>query len=224
MRRFSDAKAALPRKSDGGGAPSLPWEERARCRADLVRQHLVKKMVGTPRRRGPKSQARERRFWIQRRRCRKNRTAAARHPYLGERARCRAEEKGRHSESKREAGADRSGTGFFVSLLKSQAARVATTGFAVLRRFTKTYPPMPQRSRSEAATWPGSGTAADAASPSSFTHGVVANGPSSLPAQAEYKTRPLYVRPDVPVDRGPDDGSEDPSFVPKPTPFDNFST
>ena len=43
LPKAGDAKAALPRKSDGGGAPSLPWEERARCRADLVRQHLVKK-------------------------------------------------------------------------------------------------------------------------------------------------------------------------------------
>ena len=97
---------------------------------------------------------------MQRRLRRKNRTAAARHPYLGERARCRAEEKGRHSESKREAGADRSGTGFFVSLWKSQAAIGATAGFAVLRRLMKTYPPMPTRSSSDAATWPGSGTAA----------------------------------------------------------------
>ena len=33
MRRFSDAKAALPRKSDGGGAPSLPCgNERATAR------------------------------------------------------------------------------------------------------------------------------------------------------------------------------------------------
>jgi len=51
-------------------------------------------------------------------------------------------------------------TGFFVSLWKYQAATVASAGFAALRRFRKTYPPMPPRRRSEAATWPGSGTAA----------------------------------------------------------------
>ncbi len=102
---------------------------------------------------------------MQRRLRRKNRTAAARHPYLGKRARCRAEEKGRHSESKREAGADCSGTGFFVSLWKSQAAIGATAGFAVLRRLMKTYPPMPTRSSSDAATWPGSGTAAGSPPP-----------------------------------------------------------
>ena len=147
MRRFSDAKAALPQKSDCGGAPSLPWRTSALPRGSAEKRLCPFSLIAP---------------------CLLFPTAPK-----------------RHSESKREAGADRSGTGFFVSLLKSQAARVATTGFAVLRRFTKTYPPMPQRSRSEAATWPGSGTAADAASPSSFTHGVVANGPSSLPAQAE---------------------------------------
>ena len=46
-----------------------------RCTRDLVRQHLVKN--GRERRRGPKLQARMRRFWIQRRRCRENRTAEA---------------------------------------------------------------------------------------------------------------------------------------------------
>jgi hypothetical protein len=38
MRRFFTG-AATPRKSDGGGAPSLPWEHEGRCRA-VVRQPL----------------------------------------------------------------------------------------------------------------------------------------------------------------------------------------
>jgi hypothetical protein len=36
---FFDAKAASPQKSDGGGAPSLPWGNEGRFRAG-VRQHL----------------------------------------------------------------------------------------------------------------------------------------------------------------------------------------
>ena len=54
--------AASPRKSDGGGAPSLPWGHEGRYRA-AVRQHLRKTKVGPPRRRGPKIQARMRRFF-----------------------------------------------------------------------------------------------------------------------------------------------------------------
>ena len=41
------------------------------------------------------------------------------------------------AESKRKADADRSGTGFFVSLSQYQAAVGATAGFAALRRFRK---------------------------------------------------------------------------------------
>jgi len=73
------------RRENGTAAARHPYlgrNERAAARV-LVRQHLVKKWVGTPRRRGPKLQARERRFWMQRRRGRASRTAAARHPYLG---------------------------------------------------------------------------------------------------------------------------------------------
>jgi hypothetical protein len=40
-------------------------------------------------------------------------------------------------ESKRKADADRSGTGFFVSVSQYQAAIGATAGFATLRRFKK---------------------------------------------------------------------------------------
>ena len=38
MRRFSDAKAALPRKSDGGGAPSLPWRTSALPRGNAEKR------------------------------------------------------------------------------------------------------------------------------------------------------------------------------------------
>ena len=34
MRRFF-TRAASPRKSDGDGAPSLPWEHEGRCRATV---------------------------------------------------------------------------------------------------------------------------------------------------------------------------------------------
>ena len=94
MRRFwMRRRRCRKNRTAAARHPYLGGNERAAAR-ELVRQHLVKKMVGTPRRRGPKSQARERRFWIQRRRCRKNRTAAARHPYLGgnERAAARKRE------------------------------------------------------------------------------------------------------------------------------------
>ena len=42
-------------------------------------------------------------------------------------------------------------------------AAAGVAACAALRRFRKTYPPMPARRSSEAATWPGSGTAAAAA-------------------------------------------------------------
>lgn len=176
-----------PRKSDGDGAPSLPWgNERAAARVGCVSTFREEK-VGTPRRRGPKFQATQSplgdavavggcRGGIAAKMGRRRRAiptienerAAARergrlsNPQIGEAAvsllliaPCLSSAVGpkRHSESKREAGADRSGTGFFVSLLKSQAAIGASACFAALRRFTKTYPPMPARRSRLAATW-----------------------------------------------------------------------
>jgi hypothetical protein len=41
------------------------------------------------------------------------------------------------AESRKKADADRSGTGFFVSVSQYQAAIGATAGFAALRRFRK---------------------------------------------------------------------------------------
>ena len=90
LPKAGDAKAALPRKSDGDGAPSLPWEERARCRADLVRQHLVKKGRDAAPSGSQVSGNGVAVSWMQRRRCRASRTATARHPYRGRNGRAAA--------------------------------------------------------------------------------------------------------------------------------------
>jgi hypothetical protein len=57
-----DTKAATPHKSDGGGAPSLPWGLEGAV-APRCGSTFRKAMVGPPRRRGPKIQARMRRFF-----------------------------------------------------------------------------------------------------------------------------------------------------------------
>ena len=61
MRRFFTG-AAAPRKSDGGGAPSLPWGHESAV-APWCGAPFEKQKVGPPRRRGPKIQARMRRFF-----------------------------------------------------------------------------------------------------------------------------------------------------------------
>jgi hypothetical protein len=57
--------AASPRKSDGGGAPSLPWGSRWALSRHGAVAPFEKQMVGPPRRRGPKIQARMRRFFTE---------------------------------------------------------------------------------------------------------------------------------------------------------------
>ena len=106
----------------------------------------------------------------------------------------------RHSESKREAGAGRSGTGFFASLWKSQAAIGASAGFAALRRFRKTYPPMPVSRSSEATTWPGSGTAAEPPLPVKKSEALIDGVPEPPPEVFTKPTRMEFA--DVALPRG----------------------
>ena len=64
MDRCFFTGAAAPHKSDGGGAPSLPWGHEGRFRAVGAVAPFEKQMVGPPRRRGTKIQARMRRCLI----------------------------------------------------------------------------------------------------------------------------------------------------------------
>ena len=71
---------------------------------------------------------------------------------------------------------------------------------AVLRRFRKTYPPMPERRSSEAATWPGSGIALDdGAIPFGFTEMKVgkiptAKSPRKLPEDRDSNEKRRLLR------------------------------